>query len=208
VVAHDLASGIALRPAWGPMNGGQAVGEQALVEHIAGRMPAGSLVAPDRNLGVFSAAWYAGRKNHPLPARTTDARARAPPQGELPRQTDPWVDWKPSRWDRIHHPDLPGDARNRVRLIATRVARRGKLTRSELDSRSLKQTVHLHSPCARTPDLTGAGRDGLQLRTGGDLCGRAGGADGSAAHAAPHRPVQARVNQPSAELSRGDPAAP
>ena len=127
VVAHDLVSGLALRPAWGPMYGDQAVSEQALVEQIIDRMPAESLGVLDRNFGVFSVAWYADRKSHPLLARMTDARARALLQGKLPQQTDQWVDWKPSRWDRIHHPDLPAEACLRVRLIATRVVRRGKV---------------------------------------------------------------------------------
>jgi hypothetical protein len=92
------------------------------------------------------------------------------------QQTDQWVDWKPSRWERTHHPHLPSDACIRVRLIATRVVRKGKVIQLylvatldlaveqmvelhglrwniELDLRSLKQTVHLHSLRARTPDM-------------------------------------------------------
>ena len=176
VVAHDVVSGVALRPAYGPMYGDQAVSEQALVEPIIDRMPAGSIGVLDRNFGVFSVAWYADRKNHPLLARMTDARARALLHGKLPQQTDQWVDWKPSRWERTHHPDLPSDACIRVRLIATRVVRKGKVIQLylvttldlaveqmvelyglrwniELDLRSLKQTVHLHSLRARTPDM-------------------------------------------------------
>ena len=106
----------------------------------------------------------------------TDARARALLHGKLPQQTDQWVDWKPSRWDRKHHPDVPGDACIRVRLIAIRVVRKGKVIQLylvttldlaldqivklygfrwniELDLRSLKQTVHLHSLRALTPDM-------------------------------------------------------
>lgn len=176
VVGHDLVSGIALSPAFGPMYGDQAVGEQALVEQIIDRMPAGSVAVADRNFGVFSVAWYANRKKHPLLVRMTDARARALLGGKLPQQTDQWVDWKPSRWDRARHPDLPGDACIRVRLIATRVVRQGKGIQLylvttldlaleqlvalyglrwniELDLRSLKQTVHLHSLRALTPDM-------------------------------------------------------
>ena len=37
------------------------------------------------------------------------------------------MDWKPSRWDRAAHPDLPADACIRVRLIAAPVVRRGKV---------------------------------------------------------------------------------
>jgi hypothetical protein len=176
VVAHDLVSGIALRPAYGPMYGDQAVSEQALAEQIIDRMPAGSVGVLDRNFGVFSVAWYADRQNHPLLVRMTDARARALLHGKLPQQTDQWVDWKPSRWDRAHHPDLPSDVCIRVRWIATRVRRKGKVIQLylvttldlaveqivelyglrwniELDLRSLKQTVHLHSLRALTVDM-------------------------------------------------------
>jgi putative transposase len=176
LVAHDLVSGLALRPAWGPMYGDQAVSEQALVEQVIDRMMARSLGVLDRNFGVFSVAWYAHCKDHPLVARMTDARARALLKGKLPQQTDQWVDWKPSRWDRLAHPDLPADACIRVRFIATRVVRRGKVIQLylvttldlaleqivelygfrwniELDLRSLKQTVHLHSLRALTPDM-------------------------------------------------------
>ena len=176
VVAHDVVSGIALRPAFGPMYGDQAVSEQALAEQIIDRMPVGSVAILDRNFGVFSVASYAASKQHPLLARMTDARARALLHGKLPQQTDQWVDWKPSRWERTRHPDLPADACIRVRLIATRVVRKGKVIQLylvttldlaveqivalyglrwniELDLRSLKQTVHLHSLRALTPDM-------------------------------------------------------
>src|ERR1022692_3962528 len=66
VVAHDLVSGIALRPAWGPMYGEQAVSEQALAESILDRFPEGSVMVDDRNFGVFSVVWYADQKKHPF----------------------------------------------------------------------------------------------------------------------------------------------
>jgi len=39
VVAHDLHTGLAMRPEWGPMNGDQAVSEQALLERAIERLP-------------------------------------------------------------------------------------------------------------------------------------------------------------------------
>jgi DDE family transposase len=176
LVAHDLISGIALRPAWGPMYGGQAVSEQSLAEAIVDRLPEGSIVVWDRNFGVFSVSWYANRKNHPILGRLTDARARSLNGGKLPSKADQWMDWKPSRWDRAAHPDLPADACIRVRFIATQVVRQGKVIplylvtvldlpveqivelygfrwNIELDLRSLKQTVHLHSLRTTTPDM-------------------------------------------------------
>lgn len=172
MVAHDLVSGIALRPAWGPMS----VSEQSLAEAIIDRLPDGSIIVSDRNFGVFSVNWYAHQKNHPLLARLTNVRARYLNRGNLPTQVDQWMDWKPSRWDRNAHPNLPADACIRVRFIATQVVRKGKVIQLylvttldlpveqivelygfrwniELDLRSLKQTVHLHSLRSTTPDM-------------------------------------------------------
>jgi hypothetical protein len=176
LVAHDLVSGIALRPAWGPMYGIQRVSEQSLAEAIIDRLPDGSIIVWDRNFGVFSVSWHAHQKNHPLLARLTDSRARSLNAGKLPSQADRWMDWQPSRWDRDAHPALPADACIRVRFIATQVVRRGKVIQLylvatldlpveqivelygfrwniELDLRSLKQTVHLHSLRSTTPHM-------------------------------------------------------
>lgn len=176
LVAHDLVSGIALRPAWGPMYGSQAVSEQFLAEQVIGRLPEGSIIVYDRNFGVFSVNWYANQKHYPILARLTDSRARSLNRGKLPSQADQWMDWKPSRWDRKAHPDLPANACIRVRFIATQVVRKGKVIQLylvttldlgveqilelygfrweiELDLRSLKQTVHLHSLRSKTPAM-------------------------------------------------------
>jgi hypothetical protein len=178
LVAHDLVSGIALRPAWGPMYGNQAVSEQSLSEEMIDRLPEGSIVVCDRNFGVLSVNWYAVQKGHPIVVRLTDARARALQGGKLPAHIDRWIDWKPSRWDRAAHPHLPADACIRVRIIATTVLYRGKQIQLylvttldlpvkqilqlygfrwniELDLRSLKQTVHLHSLRSTTPAMAG-----------------------------------------------------
>ena len=107
LVAHDLVSGIALRPAFGPMYGDQAVSEQALAEPVIDRLPAGSVCVLDRNFGVFSVAGHAHQKQHPVVVRMTDARARSLNKGKLPSKADQWIDWKPSAWDRRAHPHLP-----------------------------------------------------------------------------------------------------
>src|SRR5512140_439306 len=39
VVLHDLETGLAERPYWGPLNGRKAVSEQALAEHAVARVP-------------------------------------------------------------------------------------------------------------------------------------------------------------------------
>jgi putative transposase len=176
VVAHDLVSGLALRPAWGPMYGSQAVSEQALAEQIVDRLPEGAVVVWDRNFGIFSSSWYAHTKQHPIVTRLTDARARSLNGGKLPSQADQWLVWKPSKWDRAAHPELPANAFVRVRFIAAQVVHKGTMIQLylvttldlpvrqilalygfrwniELDLRSLKQTVALHSLRSTTPDM-------------------------------------------------------
>ena len=41
LTAHHWSSGLAVRPCWGPMFGGEAVSEQGLAEQIMERLPAG-----------------------------------------------------------------------------------------------------------------------------------------------------------------------
>lgn len=176
LLAHDLVSAVSMRPAWGPMYGSQAVSEQSLAEQVIDRLPDGSIIVWDRNFGVFSLSWYANQKKHLHLARLTDVRARSLNGGKLPSKADQWIDWRPTRWDRTAHPDLPADAYIRVRFISAQVVRRGKVIQLylvttldlpveqilqlygfrwniELDLRSLKQTVHLHSLRSTTPEM-------------------------------------------------------
>ena len=173
VVAHDMVSGMAMQPCWGPMYGNQAVSEQQLAASGISQLPAGSVVVGDRNFGIFFTAYEAQRQGYPTVVRLTDARARSLLGGRLPSCTDQWVDWRPSRWDRKQHPDLPPEACVRGRVIACQVNRQGSLIQLyffttlespvaqiaqlygfrwniETDLRSLKQTVHLHSLTARS----------------------------------------------------------
>ena len=130
----------------------------------------------DRNFGTFYVSWYTHQNKHDFVVRLTDARARSLLKGKLPQQADQWVDWVPSRWDSKAHPHLPADACLRVRFISTQVAHKGKLIQLyllttldlpaeqitelyglrwniELDLRSLKQTVDLHTLRAATPEM-------------------------------------------------------
>ena len=56
VVLHDLETGLAERPYWGPLNGRKAVSEQALAERAMEHVPGGSVLVGDRNFGIFSTA--------------------------------------------------------------------------------------------------------------------------------------------------------
>src|SRR5207249_10758281 len=79
LTAHHLSSGLAERPCWGPMFGGDAVSEQGLArlaEQIMERLPAGAVLMDDRNFGVCSVAWAAQQKGYGVLSRMTEARAR------------------------------------------------------------------------------------------------------------------------------------
>jgi hypothetical protein len=176
LVAHDLRSGLASRPVWGPACGPNAVGEQMLTAQLIPRLPAGSGIVADSNFGTFATAYQATQAGHPVVLRLTEVRARALGGLGLNCGTDQRVLWKPSAWDRKKHPDLPADAQISGRLIVRRVEQDGKLAKLylfttyeepadeivaiyarrwniETDLRSLKRTVRLHALSSKTPDM-------------------------------------------------------
>ena len=121
LVAHDLWTGLAMRPEWGPMNGPEAVSEQQLLETAIGRLPSGATVIGDCNFGVFSVACAAQQSGHPILLRLTSARAQRLAGSPLTDGIDRLVEWKPSRDERRNHPGLPADACLSGRLIVCQV---------------------------------------------------------------------------------------
>jgi hypothetical protein len=121
LVAHDLFTGLALRPEFGPLHGPDAVSEQQLLESLVGRLPRGSVVIGDANFGVFSVACCGAQSDHPVLLRLTRVRAERMAGKGLRDGIDRPLVWRPSRWDRKSHPDLPADACVRGRLIVRQV---------------------------------------------------------------------------------------
>lgn len=165
VACHDLQTGIALRPAWGPMYGTEAVSEQQLTETVLERMPAGGVIMGDGNFGVFSVAYAAARRHHPILFRLTKPRAQALGAGPLLPTGERKMVWRPSRHERKQHPELPSEAALEGRLIVvTRPGFRETLYlfttlqapwekvvswysqrwNIEVDLRTLKGTMRLH----------------------------------------------------------------
>jgi hypothetical protein len=177
VVLHDVETGLAEQPYWGPMYGRKAVSEQALAERAMEHVPAGAVLMGDRNFGIFSTAYHAQQHGLGVIARLTKVRATALDEGKpISRQGDWPVQWRSSRWDRAKHPGWPPDAQVSGRLIAWRVGRGkhkqwlylfttleapaaqvvewyGKRWRIETDLRSLKQTVRLSQLQVRSADM-------------------------------------------------------
>jgi hypothetical protein len=57
LVAHDLETGLAMRPQWGPLNGPQAVSEQRLLEEAIDRL-LGCRVQPSNPAPPFLLALF------------------------------------------------------------------------------------------------------------------------------------------------------
>jgi len=178
LVAHNLRTGLALRPEWGAMNGAEAVSEQQLLERAMGRLPRGATVVGDSNFGVFSVAYVATQAEHPILLRLTAARAQRLAGCALKGRMDRRVVWTPSREDRRSHPQLPAQASVRGRLIVRQVQpsnggepfllavfttlsspRRellklyGQRWRIETDLRTLKTELCLDQLTCATPDM-------------------------------------------------------
>ena len=181
VVLHDLETGLAERPYWGPFNGRKAVSEQALAERAMAHVPAGSVIVGDRNFGIFSTAYSTQQAGHKAVLRLTAVRAKSLLGGPIARPGEYPVRWRASRWDgrKKNQPPArpwPADASVEGRLIAWRVGRGkhkqwlylftttslpaeevvalyGCRWRIETDLRSLKQTVHLYRIGAHSAEM-------------------------------------------------------
>ena len=178
LVAHDLDTGLAMRPEWGPMFGDEAVSEQALVQRAIDRLPSGSTVIGDANFGVFSVAHVAAERGRPVLLRLTAGRARRLAREVLRDGIDRALVWKPTAADRRTNPDLPADACVSGRLLVRQVQPNdgkaafllpffttlpssveeiyslyGQRWMIETDLRTLKSTLALDQLTCATPDM-------------------------------------------------------
>lgn len=178
LVAHDLDTGLAICPEWGPMNGPNAVSEQSLLEKAIDRLPSGAVVGGDGNFGVFSVAYAGDTRKHPVLLRLTLVRAKRLAGEELRDGIDRRIQWCPSREDRKSHPELPPEACVWGRLIVCQVQPSngadafllclfttlegdkeqivelyGKRWNVETDLRTLKGTLRMDDLTCKTPDM-------------------------------------------------------
>jgi hypothetical protein len=122
-VAHELASGLAVVPEFGPMYGPAAVAEVALARRLLARLPARSILLADRNFGIFAFAHAAGVAGHDVLLRLTQPRFAALRKQAKPEGAGRWsLTWRPSRWDRKSNPDLPAGAEVQGWLHEVRVS--------------------------------------------------------------------------------------
>jgi len=175
VVMHDVATGLAQDPCWGPMNGPEAVSEQRLAQQAMQSLPAGAVILGDRNFGIFAIAYAAQQRRLQVVVRLTEVQARKL-AGPICQPGEYRVQWVASRWDGGRRPDWPADAAVDGRLLAIRVGRGrskswlylfttlelpaeevaelyGRRWNIETDLRSLKRTVQLHHIQAKSADM-------------------------------------------------------
>ena len=174
-VLHDVETGLAQEPCWGPMYGPQAVSEQALAERALNPLPPGAVLIGDRNFGIFVIAHSAHQKGHQVVIRLTSQRAKRLLGAPIHQQGVHQVEWKASPREQAKHGKLSTDA-IQGRLIARRVGRGkskqwlylfttltippeevvalyGKRWHIETDLRSLKQTVRLNRLSVQSVDM-------------------------------------------------------
>ena len=116
LVAHDLDTGLALRPEWDS----QQVSEQQLLERLVERLPSGAILVGDVNFGVFSVAYRTTQRQHPVLLRMQLCRARRICPEPLRDGIDRQISWKPTLAERRKH-GLPADACLRGRLLVRQV---------------------------------------------------------------------------------------
>ena len=176
VVLHEVETGLAENPHWGPMYGAEAVSEQSLAEKAMDGLAPGSVMLGDRNFGVFSIAWAARHRGLEVLSRLTGSRARKLAGGPISEEREWPVTWTASRLDGKRQGGMPKGAAVEGRLITARIGRSkskqwlylfttlqlpreevlalyAKRWRIETDLRSLKITVRLHHIAARTESM-------------------------------------------------------
>jgi hypothetical protein len=175
LVAHELQTGLAEPPCWGPMYGQAAVSEQELAEKIMGQLPAGARLVADRNFGVFWMAYEAQQRGLGVVLRLTKERAFKL-AGAISQSGETPVVWKRSRHDGGKRRHFAAEAEVAGRVIATRIGRGqsqewlylfttvdgpwqqvvdlyGRRGEIETDLRYLKRTVNLHHIQARSVEM-------------------------------------------------------
>lgn len=180
VVAHDLATGLAVRPEWGPFFGPDAVGEHTLAKRLLDRLPKKCMVIADRNFGIFQMAWALQDRKFLIRLKEKIAGSLSQRVNESDEDFDEAYVWKPSKADRKKH-GFDGEACVPGRLIAVTLYLPGKDEPTRLsfftndmetdadeivagytarwnietDIRALKQSCGLEAPKSQSVDMLG-----------------------------------------------------
>ncbi len=175
-VATNVENGVCLRPAYGALNGSEAVSELQLSEELLLRLPKSSIVIGDRYFGCFRFAALSVRNGHRIICRMKEDNAVkfiGKPKSASGEQE---IDWTPSSHEQKkyadpHHPQVKG------RIIWHRLSRKGYRTENlvlfttldlpasdiveiyglrwnvETDLRDIKSTLDMNFIDAKSPDM-------------------------------------------------------
>lgn len=181
VVCHNLESGLAVRPEYGPYAGSKQQSEVELVKRMFSRLPRNGIFVGDRFYGIFSVVFCAKEANRDVIFRLTDKRVKKVLGKSPVHGIDERVTWKISHHDRAKNPHLPKDALVQGRVICKNVQPNngGKSTplylfttlesepadkiieiyglrwNVETDLRTLKQTVSMHMLKVKSSEMAG-----------------------------------------------------
>ena len=139
LVAHELHTGLAIRPEFGPMYGPQATSEQALVARLVERIPVDCLVMADSNFGVFSVAWALQPRRILVGLSEQRAKAMLGKSADLSLEHDQPYTWRPSTHDRKSTPGLSEDACIQGRLVVVQLVNSKSATRRMRSPVALKE---------------------------------------------------------------------
>lgn len=117
IVAHDLVTGTAITPVWGPKNGPNRTSEQGLLIKLLPRLPEQSVIVGDRNFGVFSVVHALTKHHNPVVVRLTIDRVKRLLGSDPKPETRRDVTWAASAHDCRSHPEFTPDMSVKGRVI-------------------------------------------------------------------------------------------
>lgn len=175
---HELFSGIALEPAYGPYRGPKAVCETELSYELIKRLPQNSLLIADRGFGIFPVAYAAQAHGIDVLVRITRTRAGyiAGQEALKSENCDLEKSWR-LRGTRVSKLDIPPGFEIKGRFIKATIKRKGvadlellffttskapaaelvalyeQRERIEHDIRSLKHSLGMERLWSQTPKM-------------------------------------------------------
>ena len=122
-VAHELISGVALRPEFGAMYGADNTSEAEQIENLIKRLPINSILLADSGYGIFRVVYRCVLAKHNVIFRLSNSRFKAMVRSARLVDTVDGIQkyellWKPSVKDLKHNPELPGDAQVLVNIYS------------------------------------------------------------------------------------------
>jgi len=122
-VAHELISGVALRPEFGAMYGADNTSEAKQIEKLIKRLPANSILLADSGYGIFRVVYRCTVAKHKVIFRLNNSRFKSMVRSARLVNTVDGIQkyellWKPSVKDLKCNPELPRDAQVLVTIYS------------------------------------------------------------------------------------------